>query len=378
MATKKSMRIFMSKLTGSYRPRISIRPDYDYVFVSGHGDEAKGQYLRGKLSLFVPEGYSIESVGLKLTSRMWLGSDHRVETEDEVKWQQRETTVHQWDSFNITEKSGHSSKNGIQYEWPFELFIRGDQEETFKGCNRCSITYLLEAWTTEQDSTHSFKTFAPIRIIRTPGFSSYELMDPATVQGKWSEKAEYNVSIRHRAIALGGLIPIEAQLTPVSDTTKVIKARFYLREVHTVDDRPGTDRIYEGDRIVTEWPLELKDEPRQWWQQCLHLPVAVRKCSPDFSASGVSISHTLHFEVTLNHEGTIKEEEISMPIHLFISPEFPVNGWGVFVRENTIAAKEVKNVLAEGLRVPPKYCKGDFVEEYGTPIGIPPPAYSEV
>jgi hypothetical protein len=75
----------------------------------------------------------------------------------------------------------------------------------------------------------------------------------------------------------------------------------------------------------------------------------------------------------------IYQEEISMPIHLFISPELPVNGWGVFVKNNSIAAKEVKDVLAEGIRVPPRYCKGDFVvEDYGIPLDTPPPAYSEV
>jgi arrestin-related trafficking adapter 4/5/7 len=200
-------------------------------------------------------------------------------------------------------------------------------------------------------------------------------MDPMTVQGKWSEKAEYNVSIRHRAIALGGLIPIEAHLAPLNPTAKITKARFYLREKHDVEDKSEAENTgYEGQRIVTEWPLELNDEPQQRWQQCLHLPIAVRKCSPDFSVCGVSITHTLHFEVTLTNNGVTTEEEISMPIHLFISPELPVNGWGVFVRDHVIAAKEVKSLLAEGISVPPKYCKGDFVvEDYE----VPPPAYSE-
>ncbi|KAF4953212.1 hypothetical protein FGADI_6187 [Fusarium gaditjirri] len=349
------------------------RPDYDYVFVSGNGEDAKGQYLRGTLSLFIPEGQNITSVQLKLTSRMWLG-DHKVDAEEAVKWQRRESTVHQWEPFNVVDKIGEPFKNGKNLEWPFELFIRGDQEESFKGCTRCSITYLLEAWTIDEDSSDSFKTFSPLRIIRTPGFSSYELMDPTTVQGIWSEKAEYSVSIRHRAIALGGLIPIEAHLVPLNPTAKITNARFYLREKHDVenksdDENPG----YEGQRIVTEWPLELSDGPQQRWQQCLHLPIAVRNCSPDFSVCGVSITHTLHFEVTLTSDG-VTTEEISMPIHLFISPELPVNGWGVFVRDHVIAAKEIKSLLAEGISVPPKYCKGDFVVEDHE---IPPPAYSE-
>lgn len=81
-----------------------------------------------------------------------------------------------------------------------------------------------------------------------------------------------------------------------------MKARFYLREVHTVDD------AYEGQRVVTEWPLDVKKESElQSWQQCLHLPMAVRSCSPDLSMHGVKISHTLHFEVTLVTDGVTSE-----------------------------------------------------------------------
>ncbi|WZH49621.1 hypothetical protein QYS62_010824 [Fusarium acuminatum] len=376
MTFKPSIRSFFAKLMGPGRARILIKPDCDYVFVSGYGDEARGGYLRGKILLFVPEDEKVQGVQLKFTSRMWLG----VRAEDEVKWQHHETTVFQWDTFTTTNQVRKPSNLGKQYEWPFELFIDGDQKETFKGCNRCSITYILEASTINYDTTESSYNFMPIRIIRSPAFSSYKLMDPATVQGKWAGKAEYNVSIRHRAIALGGLIPIDAQIAQLSPRAKVTKARFYLRERHAVEDKSSTNCVdYEGQRIVNEWPLDLDDTLLlHSWQQCLHLPRALRNCSPDFSLRGVTISHTLHFEVTINTNGTITEEEISMPIHLFISPELPVNGWGVFVKNNSIAAKEIKDVLAEGIRVPPSYCKGDFVMgDYGTP-GTPPPAYSEV
>lgn len=319
-----------------------------------------------------------------------------MQTEDEVKWQHRETTVHQWDAFTTTNQVGKTSKQGKQYEWSFELFVSGDQEETFKGCNRCSITYILEASTIHYGTTESSYTFAPIRIIRSPAFSSYELMDPTTVQGKWGGKTEYNVSIRHRAIAVGGLIPIDAQIGQLGATAKVTKARFYLRERHAIEDEHSTNFVdYEGQRIVTEWPLDLDDTRMlHSWQQCLHLPRALRNCSPDFSLCGVTISHTLHFEVTMDTNGTITDvcslhlhtniltnihqEEVSMPIHLFISPELPVNGWGVFVSNSSIAAKEVKDVLAEGIRVPPRYCKGAFVMEDDAIPDTPPPAYSEV
>ncbi|KAM0346268.1 hypothetical protein ACHAPU_005695 [Fusarium lateritium] len=380
MTVKPTMRSLLAKLTGPRRVRISIKPVCDYVFVNGHGDEAHGDYLRGKLHLFVPDGQEVHGVQFKFTSRMWLGN-HKAQTESEVKWQDRKTTIHQWDDFTTANQVCHPFKNGRRYEWPFELFVRGDQEESFKGCNRCSITYMLETSTTHRDDTESSYSFTPIRIIRTPSFSSYELMDPATVQGKWSDKAEYNISIRHRAIALGGLIPVDAQLSQLGPTTKVKKARFYLRERHAVEEKSSTDCMdYEGQRIATEWPLDL-DETRQShsWQQCLHLPRALRDCSPDFSLCGVTISHTLHFEVTLNTNGVIREEDVSMPMHLFISHELPVSGWGVFVISSDMATKEVKDLLAGGIRVPPKYCKGEFVmDDLSIPLDTPPPAYSEV
>ncbi|KAF4990269.1 hypothetical protein FGRMN_8577 [Fusarium graminum] len=309
MTIKPTMRSLLAKLTGPRRARISIKPVCDYVFISGHGDEAQGGYVRGQLQLFVPDGQEVQSVQLKFTSRMWLG-DHKVQTEGEVKWQDRKATIYQWDEFTIDDQAGRASKNGRCYEWPFQL-----------------IAYMLETSTIHRDATERSYSFAPIRIIRTPSFSSYELMDPTTVQGEWSDKAEYTFSIRHGAIALGGLIPIDAQLSQLSTTAKVIKARFYLH----------------------------------------------------FSISGVTISHTLHFEITLNINGVITEEDISLPIHLFISPEFPVNGWGVFVANSDMATKEVKDLLAGGIRVPPKYCKGEFVmEDLKIPLGTPPPAYSEV
>ncbi|RGP77142.1 hect-type ubiquitin ligase-interacting cred [Fusarium longipes] len=376
---KPTMRSLLAKVTGPRRLHITIKPDHDYIFLSGYGIEAQGQYLRGKIVLFVPQKQHVQGLQLKFTSRMWIG-DHATATEEAVKWQHKEETIHAWSPFHITGQTAKLVPNGRQYEWPFELFIRGDQEETFKGCTRCSITYLLEASTIPSESFKDVRSFTPIRIIRTPAFSSYYLMDPASTNGKWSTKAEYNVSIRHRAIALGGLIPIDAEVAQICSTSRIVKARFFLREIHTAENKSVSGCVtYEAQRVVTEWPLDVNESGQfQSWQQCLHLPLAVRNCSPDVSMHGITISHTLHLEVTLITEGVTTKEEVSLPIHLFISPELPVNGWGVFVRHNDIRSKEVKDLLAEGIRIPPRYSNGDFdLKEYGTPIGTPPPAYSE-
>jgi hypothetical protein len=82
--------------------------------------------------------------------------------------------------------------------------------------------------------------------------------------------------------------------------------------------------------------------------------------------------------LSVEKKTNIGQDDVSVPIYLFISPELPVNGWGIFVRQNDITSKDVKDRLAEGLRVPPRYCREDFgVEGYAMPVGTPPPAYSE-
>lgn len=162
-----------------------------------------------------------------------------------------------------------------------------------------------------EDNSNSSWDFTPIRIIRCPALSAYELIDPITAHGKWAGKVEYNLSMAHQAIALGGLIPVEAQLAKLEPGIQVIEARFFLREVHALQDEtvPGL-MAYEGQRTVIEWPLTINDTRDQMhtWQQCLDLPRVVRKCSPDLSACMISISHTLHLAVSLMQStGTVLE-----------------------------------------------------------------------
>jgi hypothetical protein len=133
-------------------------------------------------------------------------------------------------------------------------------------------------------------------------------MDPATAHGKWVGKIEYNISIRHQAIALGGFIPIEAQLAKLEPGVEVKKGRFYLRENHETNTSNPTDtETYY--RLVKEWPLKFDhfNQDMHDWQHCLDLPRIVRMCSPDFNAYGITISHTLHFAVTLLQDGIESE-----------------------------------------------------------------------
>lgn len=215
--------------------------------------------------------------------------------------------MHEFDPFLVRGQPSQVSRTGRVHEWPFEVFIQGDQQESFRGCSRCSNTYQLEALIIHPDSSQTLQWFIPIRIIRLPSLSDYELMDPVTEQGKWMGKLEHSVSVSHKAIALGGLIPVHAVLSKLEDDVEVVKARFALYESHTTTD-DGVP-YYEGRRLVEAWPLSVSntDERTQVWEQCLKLPKVVRRCSPHLDIYGVGISHRLHFAVTLREGDTEAE-----------------------------------------------------------------------
>jgi hypothetical protein len=167
--------------------------------------------------------------------------------------------------------------------------------------------YELEA-TTKGGSSDDIGSLIPIRIIRYPPISSFELMDPVVELGTWAGKIKYSVASKHRAIALGGLIPVEAEIVKAEAGVTVMEARFYLLEHHVARDQ---DNVVEFDaqKLVTEWPLTLdgKDQQMESWHQCLQLPLIVGKCSPDFHASGIVTTHTLHFAATLLIDGVKSE-----------------------------------------------------------------------
>jgi hypothetical protein len=267
------------------------------------------------------------------------------------------------------------------YEWPFEIFVPGTQTESFKGCNLCSLSYRLEASTIDGCSAgpeHS--TFTPIRITRCPASSCYELLDSVASHGKFGANIEYNMASRHQAIALGGLIPIDVRLAMLEPGVRLSNAKLHLREIHSAHKpATGTNTTVYMERTVEQWPLDIDTENQNLhtWQQCLHLPRIVGKCSPDISVHGISISHTLHFSGTLTENGTDREFDTLIPVTLFVSPEFPISGWDIFSFGYDEMTKERSKALASGIGVPPQYSESsddDSIDLHSL-AGTQPPPY---
>ncbi|KAK1688932.1 hypothetical protein BDP55DRAFT_655625 [Colletotrichum godetiae] len=375
---------FFSRLTGveSKDACLKILMDRDYVFLRGTADEANEQPLQGVLSLRLPSEQLAVGVRLRLD-----GFSRRRDHDTRSKTSECSSTVrvfdYEWPPF-LTDQSQtdfHSSyPNTTTHEWLFELSIPGDTPETFQGCSRCSITYQLTATTIRSNTSSSTpQTYKTIQINRTLPSSAFELMDPVTVEGTWSEKLRYSISVGHRAIALGTAIPLEMRFAPLKAGTRISQAKCQLLESHKVKAGKSQLTSFVGDRDVAEWetPVNNYENLEQRFYkitQSLPLPSEPKDCSPDMEAHDISMTHLLSIEITVQesdnspfaHKVSMKccmsiqtfpdssQYRASLPVVLFTSPQMPIDANNKFIRS---LGPDIDGDVTplSGLDVPPVY-----------------------
>ncbi|OHF04112.1 CreD [Colletotrichum orchidophilum] len=358
---------FLSRLTGAEGKdaHLKIRMNRDYVFLRGAADEASKQPLEGVLSLRLPSRDPAVGVRLRLDGFL-RRRDHDTSSRTIDSSITIRVFEHEWPPFLINHGRTDVHEDGLAtttHEWPFELFIPGDTLETFHGCSRCSIAYQLTATTIRsKTSSATPQTYRTIRINRTLPSSAFELMDPATVEGTWSERLRYSISIGHRAIALGTVIPLEMHFTPLKAGLRISRARCVLLESHKVETGKNQPSDFIGDRDVTEWEMSVKNyenlEQRLYkTSQNLPLPSEPKQCCPDLEAHDISMTHLLSIEITVQESDNSTfafKYRASLPIILFSSPQMPIDANNKFIRPRSQTINP-DLTLFNGLDVPPVY-----------------------
>lgn len=300
-----------------------VRPDLDYVILSGSQDEAAGQYLRGKVVLRAPlsqkhpiTGISLSLVGYHRVSyvndqpiseayRLTCCRCHRSQLPSPGTT--RQSTILENDLpplllSNATRSPSRSTKCIAVYEWPFELLIPGKMPETTRGCYRCSIAYYLTARSIRTGSKTYPQALRAIRIIRTPPLSAFELMDALTVEGCSPSKFRYSASISHQAVALGTRIPTELGIQPMTPGLRLLAASCQLMEIHSIDDKHVAGNTnFATSHEICRWDLldaAVKGlDAGVCIKRELPLPDVAAKCSPDVDAHGIRVSHAIHFDM---------------------------------------------------------------------------------
>ncbi|KAM5375805.1 hypothetical protein ACJZ2D_005861 [Fusarium nematophilum] len=372
------MRSFLAKLTGASHPLATIRPDKDVVFLSGFGRQAQGDFIRGTVTLAVPEAHDIQGIQLEMIGSLAIGSH---EPNGEAgSWTRSRIFSHQWDPLTLTPSHVLSdptqSHGSRKYRWPFELYLPGQTSESVTGCSHCHISYRLEASLIRDGRAPDLRDFSPIFIVRKLPMSALELLDSCTVAGTWSNNVEYQFSIAHRAIALSMYIPVEITIQGgLSNGGKIETLKCVLHKIHKLEKRdPHTVTEFEGERDAQRWQLHVPERDGDTYHatQDLPLPLVLRKCSPDCDTEGITIKHSLRFTVELTDpDGSITK---AVPITLFISPERPVDAWGKFVETDTAVTTGDPDALSPGLSPPPRYHHSQQDAATTDPgLGLPPP-----
>ncbi|KAK1635894.1 hypothetical protein BDP81DRAFT_43394, partial [Colletotrichum phormii] len=158
-------------------------------------------------------------------------------------------------------------------------------------------------------------------------------MDPVTVEGIWSKKLRYSISVGHRAIALGTAIPLEMRFAPLKAGTRVSQAKCQLLESHKVKAGKSQFTSFVGDRDVAEWETPVNNhenlEQRIYkTTQSLPLPSEPKDYSPNIEAHNISITHLLSIEITIQESDNspfINKYRASLTVVLFASSQMPID-----------------------------------------------------
>ncbi|RMJ17801.1 hypothetical protein CDV36_002545 [Fusarium kuroshium] len=376
-----SVHSLLARLIGTPRVRVTIRPDRDFVFLSGVEDEAAGDYIRGTLALCLLDDQPVQDVQLEMIGEIAIAS-HKSNTDEQVgSWLRSVIFSYKWEPFTFTTAHGPASSSRHhhmrEYTWPFEFYIPGDLPESLRGCSQCHISYRLVASFLRGAAPPDVGDFVPISVIRKPRALAFDMMDPWTVQGTWARSVEYQFCIAHQAIALGTFVPVELTINNLGRDMRVSKLKCALQEIHEVKEGAfPTIAAFKGQREAMKWELPTTTEENQPYhtQLRLSLPRLLRKCSPDFDIQGIVIKHKLQVIVTIRHShGFTSEHCASLPIILFISSERPVDGWGRFIEPSHSNGNDGQSMLSPSLSAPPQYTAAEVESSFEFDRSHPPP-----
>lgn len=173
-----------------------------------------------------------------------------------------------------------------------------------------------------------------------------------SVQSVWPDKVQYSISIPSKAVVFGTCIPVDIVLVPMLKGLTIGKVVCALREIHTFACIPRTSPKIDTRHIATqtfETGAMEEDSEGELGRWVMHdhmvLPKSLNACVQDCEVPSIKIRHKwaspglrsggggveagltcelrLKFTVQLhNPDGHMSELRASLPVMLFISPNY--------------------------------------------------------
>ncbi|KAK3292788.1 uncharacterized protein B0H64DRAFT_238763 [Chaetomium fimeti] len=372
-------------VTGRYT-LFEIRLDNDFIVFRGDDHEASGQLLKGTVVLCLSSPLRLEDIHLKL-----IGTAHYAWTDAKVtatgiSTQKVDKTVpfldHRWSPFEGIGAPDPTDSSRLQtkgvtlppgnYEWPFELLLKGDTTESVEGLREAGIRYKLKATVARGKLVHDIHAYKQLRVIRTLEASALEFLHAMSIENIWPNKIDYSIVVPQKAVVFGSCIPVEMRFTPLLKGLQLGDIKIHLAEIHEIilHSTPSHNvREHKKERTIDSWTIPVTREehwqdviqgtgPEGWEGQegwvintSLTLPKKLTKCLQDVNAKGIKIRHKLKLVVALNNpDGHVSELRATLPVSIFISPNMPLDENGDLVRQLPNGASRETGAMA-----PPAY-----------------------
>lgn len=361
----------------SHAKYFDIRLDEPYVVFRGSPDEAASAHLKGSLVLCLSEPLSIKHVKLHLIgmSRVsWTVVTGPLTASKKVS---KEQVIFDkaW-KFRDAGKGKTEILAADNYEFPFDIVLPGTLPESVEGMHETFVTYRFKAEIGRKYSKN-IVTRKPLRIIRTLDPSALELAHVMSVENVWPNKLEYSISIPSKAVIFGTSVPVNFRLVSLLKGLRIGNVTTQLIESHELCMNPNDPTPHitsKSSRTIftdtfelnEDEDLQILDEEAEGYRisRAIDLPKTLRRCVQDTDAKGIKIRHKLKFKVQLhNPDGHMSELRATLPIHIFLSPNLPLDENNNLVDQGHQSSQMTDFYLAQ--QAPPLYSEHQFDQLFG-------------
>ncbi|KAL8700180.1 MAG: hypothetical protein Q9224_001084 [Gallowayella concinna] len=364
---------------GSSVKYFEIRLDRSTLILRGNAEEAASVLLKGTLVLCLAEPLKVQSVRLRFTGerRVGWGNGSAGQKKDDQFFR------HYWD---FTDQKRAETLAADNYEWPFDLVLKGDIAESIEGLQDTWIVYRMKATIDRGVLAQNIIARKHVRVVRTLDTAALELSHEMAVDNTWHDKIDYTLSTPTKGIILGTTVDVHFRITPLLKGLKIGEVSTMLTETQDIwmdpryrERKKGTmNRSIAEDRF--EFPqdqeTEMVDGYDAWvFSRRLDLPKSLRQCLQTVDAMGIRTKHSLQIVVKLiNPDEHLSQLLASLPLHIYISPSLLLD------EDNNISLGNLRGVDSGTFAIgaPPQYGehRSDILYEYSDldPSGYVTPA----
>lgn len=343
------------------------------ILLKGTRSEAPSVLLSGSVVLSLHSPMSVKKLHLKLSGTLRLEFQETYATSTQsytlpVKYE-RTVFLYEWDDL-LKDSSGSlktgpnlgratesdliplptSSKNNFErhgqntilpsgnHVLPFTLVISGNTLESIEGLIGGSLIYQFESNLERGRFQTPYISRKHVRIIRTLSSDAFDLSESVFIENIWPGKLQYQVEIPVKAIPIGGSTPVKIMLIPMVKGLELVDIKVNLVQYYVFQDSNG--RSFSSEKKIFDFQLPHIDPETlrvdKWdINGTIVMPDTLRDVTQKTDIdSFIKVRHKLKFRIILkNNDGHTSEVRASLPITLFISPQYQLKARQVTERD---------------------------------------------